>query len=338
MILESLSRSFQRNLAGSNLATRTIKGYADAVRYFDAWLERLPASYDDVMDHDKETARDRTDTDFAALLMPPASITEIDHKLIQAYMAAEIIRTSATTASYYYRGLQQFFRWAHEEELIDRTPFARTKPPKVTPPPVPVIREDSLRKLLAACKGKDFTSMRDTAIVMVFTDTGMRLSGCAGLTYREHDTDKEASDLDLDQRVFFVRLKGGRIIAVPFGRKTAVALDRYLRKREEFLRLAHLSVDGPLWISTLRKDRLSGSGIAQMLERRCIEAGLPVINPHRFRHTFAHEWRANGGDSTDLMRLMGWSSEQMAARYGASAAEERARAAYHRVPSPADRL
>jgi hypothetical protein len=42
-----------------------------------------------------------------------------------------------------------------------------------------------------------------------------------------------------------------------------------------------------------------------------------------------------GGDPNDLMRLAGWKSPQMLARYGASAADSRARKNY---TSPADRL
>jgi integrase len=61
-----------------------------------------------------------------------------------------------------------------------------------------------------------------------------------------------------------------------------------------------------------------------MLNRRCDEAGVDRINPHRFRHTWAHTFRAEGGSEGDLMYLAGWTSTAMAHRYGRSAANERA--------------
>lgn len=311
-------RSFERYLKGEAKSARTLEIYLDRARKLDDFLEQLP-----------ETAPEGE-------LVRPEAPDEVKGGHISAYVTVVRERTSSTTASNHYRALQQLFRWLSlEEDFPD--PFARLHPPKVIPPPVPVIKEDALKRLLTTCKGKDFESLRDTAIILLFVDTGMRLSACARLDYIENETENTKSDIDFVQDVIHTVEKGGRHRVMPFGNKTGLALERYIRRRAEFLRKAKKPVDGPLWIGTLRKDRLTGSGIAQMLERRCIEAGIGHINPHRFRHTFAHEWRVEGGDETDLMRLMGWRSRQMLSRYGESAAEERAIKA-HRKNSPADRL
>jgi integrase len=73
-----------------------------------------------------------------------------------------------------------------------------------------------------------------------------------------------------------------------------------------------------------------------MMRKRGDQAGLDMW-PHRLRHQFAHLWLKDGGQERDLMRLAGWTTPAMLARYGAAAATQRALDA-HRKHSPGDKF
>ena len=215
-----------------------------------------------------------------------------------------------------FRPLKSFCSWLVREEILDRSPLEGMPLPKVPEKPTRVLSDDELIKLIKTCAGSGFYARRDEAILRVLIECGVRASELCAMRTEE---------LDLDAQQAVVHGKGRKTRLIYFGNKTTRALDRYLRERRR-----HPQADSPyLWLS--HRGALSYNGLRRIVDKRAALAGIGHVHPHMFRHTAAADFLQAGGQERDLMRIMGWSSSSMLARYGSATADARAREAVRRL-------
>jgi site-specific recombinase XerD len=306
--LAALLPSWQLSLQAANKSPKTITSYTGSVRQLIKYLNDQGL---------------------------PADSEGIEAKHVRAFLASELERCpSPASTQIHYRNLRVFFGWLTAEgERTAPNPMAGVDKPEAPAKAKPFFTDVELALLLKACNGQDFESRRDAALIRILIDTGVRVSGLANLRYDPEDESR--NDVFLPSRRLRVRLKGGRETFIPIGAKTAAALDKYLRARAR-----HPQAGSPwLWVGTRGHDvaHFGDSGVRSMLRRRGREAGVQGVNPHRFRHTFADNWLAAGGNVDDLMHVAGWTTYDMPLRYARGRGAARAHEAHRRL-SPGDRL
>jgi integrase/recombinase XerC len=293
----ALVESWILTLEAENKSERTIAGYTESIELLTRWLL------------DRGLAKD------------PADVTTA---MCREWLVELRETRSASTARTRWNGLRSFFGWCHEEGETSGNPMGLVKAPALPERLVEFLSVDQLKDVIAACEGPRMVDRRDQAIILLCADNGGRLSEIALA---------KVEDLDLRARALLVVGKGNRERILPFGARTARAIDRYLR-----LRGRQPFAEGPwLWLSGKDGRGMSANGMHQMLKRRGAAAGVPELHAHMFRHGFADAWLSAGGSESDLMEIAGWRSRQMLNRYGAARRAERAREAY-KGRSPMDNL
>lgn len=262
--------------------------------------------------------------DFLAARGMPTDVAAIRREHLEAFMEDQLANWRPATAANRYSGIRPFFAWLVEEGEIRESPMARMRKPKLPEYAPPLLSDDELRRVLAACEGPAFADRRDAAIVRTFMSTGARLSELANLRWTPGA--ETTNDVDLDLGIIRILSgKGRRERISHLGAKAVKALDRYLRVRHRHPHAA----DPYLWLG--EKGRMTDSGVAQVLRRRGVAAGVPGLHAHLFRHTYAHEALSAGMQEGEVMALAGWKSREMLSRYAKSAERERALTAARRL-------
>jgi integrase len=161
----------------------------------------------------------------------------------------------------------------------------RVKEPRLTIVPLSV---EQVARFWAS-----FRTARDLAIVGLMLLHGLRSAEVMALN---------CEDVLLSEGQLRVRGKGTKLRFLPLAPETSQLLDHYRRLERPDPCSAALFVvlKGPA-----RGQRITPAGLRSLFRHHRRTTGIPMANPHRFRHTFATDMVRAGISLPALMQLMG---------------------------------
>jgi len=250
---------------------------------------------------------------------------ESPHEVNVNHVRAFILERQKTCGPHsvkaYFCVTRHFFNWLVSEGIMDTNPMSILKTPKLPRKIIRPFSHQDIENMLRLCSGDRFINVRNKAIVLLFLDTGLRLSELTNI---------QLADINFDHETIRVMGKGAKERVVRFGKAVQKALLKYLLLRKD----GHPC----LWVTEGRRP-MAREGIKMVVKRLCHRAGVVGVKPgaHTFRHTAAISYLRNGGDLFTLQCMLGHSTLEMTRRYTSSlGAEDMIRV--HKKASPVDRM
>ena len=161
---------------------------------------------------------------------------------------------------------------------------------------LPKAMDADLVQRLLDFKPKGMIEIRDKALAELLYSSGLRLSEVCQL---------EVQDLDLKERTCRVLGKGNKTRIVPVGKKAIQAIRDWMIYRSE-LKASKETSTHAIFLNN-KGNRISARSIQLRLEKLCLQRGIPGINPHMLRHSFASHVLESSGDLRAVQEMLGHS-------------------------------
>ena len=185
-----------------------------------------------------------------------------------------------------------FFNYLKKSGLVTESPFELINSPK-SPSHLPNILSPEEVSQLLNFKPKNAQEKRDLAIIELIYSSGLRVSETVNTNLKDFEDNKN-----------FLRVlgKGSKTRLVPVGRYAQSAINDWIIEREKFS-----TKDDALFIN-LRGSRITTRSVQERLKNIALMQGLPPVNPHMLRHSFATHLLESSGDLRSIQELLGHSS------------------------------
>ena len=215
-----------------------------------------------------------------------------DHD-IRGFVAQERRRDlSARSIQRALSSIRSFFNYLLDEGIVETNPAANISSPKSTQL-LPKALDTDLVKRLLDFKPQGDIEIRDKAMVELLYSSGLRLSELCSLNM---------DSISVRERSCRVVGKGNKTRDLPVGEKAIQSLRDWLLVRK------NISSDSnkALFLNKNGK-RISTRSVQLRLERLSKKRGLPMVNPHMLRHSFASHILESSGDLRAVQEMLGHS-------------------------------
>lgn len=191
--------------------------------------------------------------------------------------------------------VRAMFKYFFNKNMISVDNSAKVATPKLHDKPIIRLDSDEVYNIIDAAESGDGltthqrayhekTKVRDSAILMLFLGTGIRISELVGLNN---------GDINFKDNSFIVTRKGGNKAILYFDDDVAQALQRYIDYKE--LNYNDLKEPSALFISN-NKNRITVRAVENLVKKYAkIISPLKKISPHKLRSTYGTQlYRATG--------------------------------------------
>lgn len=186
--------------------------------------------------------------------------------------------------------IKGFFRYLCNKRIIKTNPSISITPPKLPKRLPKVLSISELEKI--------FGEKLDSFDFMI-----LELLYCSGIRVSEL-TELELKNIDLNQNMIKVFGKGSKERLVPIGKKCALALKKYLKKRE-LIALKYNSA--PYLFLNPDGTKITRQKVYSIIHSLGDFVGKD-ISPHTIRHSFATHLLERGADLRVVQELLGHAS------------------------------
>jgi len=199
---------------------------------------------------------------------------------------------SARSIQRHISSAKGFFNYLKKSGLVINSPFELINSPK-SPSHLPNVLSPEEVSQLLNFKPKNAQEKRDLAMIELIYSSGLRVSETINVNLRDFEDNKN-----------FLRVlgKGSKTRLVPVGRYAQNAVNDWMIEREKLA-----TKDDSLFVN-LRGKRITTRSVQERLKNIAILQGLPPVNPHMLRHSFATHLLESSGDLRSIQELLGHSS------------------------------